>query len=195
MKNLPKKKPPEENKIMKIYTKAGDRGITSLLGGELVGKDHPRLEAYGTLDELCSWLGLLRDSLEDPGLRDDLLRIQDRIMTGSSILANERPDGSIKLPEISEGDISFLENRIDEMDRELEPLTNFILPGGHPVVSFCHVARTGCRRAERLSIGFIKDSEQTAILVKYLNRLSDYLFTLARKIARDFKVEENLWQP
>ena len=169
--------------------------MTSLLGGNLVPKDHPRLEAYGTLDELNSWIGLLRDHLEDETLRADLLRIQDRLMTGSSILANERTDDSIKLPEIKEEDIRSLETRIDAMDREIEPLTSFILPGGHPVVSYCHLARTCCRRAERYSAAFIKDSEQSAILVKYLNRLSDFLFTLARKIARDFKVQEIPWIP
>ena len=169
--------------------------MTSLLGGELVSKDHPRLEAYGTLDELTSWIGLLRDHLEDPGVRKDLLLIQDRLMLGSSILANERTDGSIKLPEISEEDIYLLENRIDTMDAKLPALKNFILPGGHKLVSYCHLARTCCRKAERLSAGFVKASEQTSILIKYLNRLSDYLFTLARKTAKDFKVEENLWQP
>jgi cob(I)alamin adenosyltransferase len=180
---------------MKIYTKAGDRGMTSLLGGEFVSKDHPRLEAYGTLDELTSWVGLLRDYLEDPGIREDLLKIQDRLMIGSSILANERLDGSIKLPEIGEGDIRLLEQRIDEMDKELPQLASFILPGGHPVVSYCHLSRVCCRRAERLSVKYSGDSEQTSLLVRFLNRLSDYLFTLARKIAKDFKVEENLWQP
>jgi len=180
---------------MKIYTKAGDRGMTSLLGGELVSKDHPRLEAYGTLDELTSWIGLLRDHLEDAGMRKDLLIIQDRLMLCSSILANVQKDGSIKLPEIHEEDIKLLEDRIDLMDGELPALTSFILPGGHQVVSYCHLARTCCRRAERLAAGFVKDSEQTSILVKYLNRLSDYLFTLARKLAKDFKVEENLWHP
>ena len=169
--------------------------MTSLLGGEFVAKNHPRLEAYGTLDELTSWVGLLRDYLDDSGIRKDLLIIQDRLMLGSSILANERADGSIKLPEIREEDISFLEGRIDDMDLELPALANFILPGGHPAVSYCHLARTCCRRAERLSMGFIKDSQQTSILVKYLNRLSDYLFTLARKLSKDFKVEENIWQP
>ncbi len=180
---------------MKIYTKAGDRGMTSLLGGEFVSKSHPRLEAYGTLDELTSWIGLLRDHLEGKGIREDLLLIQDRLMLGSSILANERTDGSIKLPLISEEDIYMLENRIDSMDAKLPALTNFIIPGGHKVVSYCHLARTCCRRAERLSAGFVKDSDQTSILIKYLNRLSDYLFTLARKTAKEFKVEENLWQP
>jgi cob(I)alamin adenosyltransferase len=180
---------------MKIYTKAGDRGMTSLLGGEFVSKDHPRLEAYGTLDELTSWVGLLGDYLEDPKIREDLLKIQDRLMVGSSILANERIDGSIQLPEIGDGDIELLEQRIDEMDKELPQLSSFILPGGHPVVSYCHLARVCCRRAERLSVKFAGDSGQTSVLVKFLNRLSDYLFTLARKIAKDFKVEEKLWQP
>lgn len=180
---------------MKIYTKAGDRGTTSLLGGNLVPKDHPRLEAYGTLDELNSWIGLLRDHMEDPGIREDLLRIQNRVMVGSTILANEKKENSDKLPEISEEDIIFLEKRIDEMDAELQPLKSFILPGGHPLVSYCHLARTTCRRAERYSIKFTRNSEQTEILVKYLNRLSDFLFTLARKTGKDLKVEEIPWQP
>jgi cob(I)alamin adenosyltransferase len=180
---------------MKIYTKAGDRGMTSLLGGSIVPKDHPRLEAYGTLDELISWMGLLRDNLEDSGIRDEILRIQDRIMAGSANLANEKADNSVKLPKIGEGDITFLEKRIDAMDAELEALNSFILPGGHPVISYCHLARVTCRRAERFSIQFVKDSGQTELLVKYLNRLSDYLFTLARKIGKDFKVEEIPWLP
>jgi cob(I)alamin adenosyltransferase len=180
---------------MKIYTKAGDRGMTSLLGGNLVPKNHPRLEAYGTMDELISWIGLLRDNLNSNDLREELLKIQDRLMVGSSILANERTDGSVQLPEIKESDIVSLEELIDGMDAELEALTSFVLPGGHPLVSYCHLARTCCRRAERYSSGFIKDSEQTALIVKYLNRLSDYLFTLSRKIAKDFNIEENLWEP
>ena len=180
---------------MKIYTKAGDRGTTSLLGGNLVPKDHPRLEAYGTLDELNSWIGLLRDHLEDHRIREDLLKIQDRVMVGSSILASERTDNSLRLPEIIEDDILYLEKKIDEMDAEIPALNTFILPGGHPLVSFCHLARTTCRRAERFSSKFINISEQTGLLVKYLNRLSDYLFTLARKIAKDLQVEEILWQP
>ncbi|MFC2112268.1 cob(I)yrinic acid a,c-diamide adenosyltransferase [Bacteroidota bacterium] len=180
---------------MKIYTKAGDRGMTSLLGGNLVPKNHPRLEAYGTLDELNSWTGLLRDHLEDKEIRDDLLRIQDRLMVSSSILANEKTDGSVQLPELSESDILYLEDKIDALDEELQTLTSFILPGGDPVVSYCHLVRTCCRRAERNSMGFIKDSEQAGLLVKYLNRLSDYLFILARKIAKDFNIEEIPWQP
>ena len=179
---------------MKIYTKAGDKGTTSLLGGNLVPKDHPRLEACGTLDELNSQVGLLRDHLTDQDARETLLRIQDRIMAGSAILANERQENEKKIPNISEEDVTFLEGKIDEMDKELEPLQNFILPGGHPHVSFCHLARTTCRKAERQTIRFIKDSGQTGMLVKYLNRLSDYLFTLARKTGKDLNVREIPWQ-
>jgi cob(I)alamin adenosyltransferase len=180
---------------MKIYTKAGDSGTSTLLGGNIVPKDHPRLEAYGTLDELNSWIGLIRDQLTDEEMRETLLRIQDRIMVGSTILASEKKDTSVTVPELHEKDISFLEMKIDRMDKLLKPLQSFILPGGHNTVSYCHLARTTCRRAERYSVKFIKNSEQTSILVKYLNRLSDYLFTLARKIAMDLKIEEIIWQP
>ena len=180
---------------MKIYTKAGDRGTSTLLGGNIVPKDHPRLEAYGTLDELNSWIGLIRDQLTDEEMREPLLKIQDRIMVGSTILASEKTDTSVTVPVLHEKDISFLEMQIDRMDKLLEPLQSFILPGGHTTVSYCHLARTTCRRAERYSVKFIKNSEQTRILVKYLNRLSDYLFTLARKIALDLKIEEIIWQP
>lgn len=180
---------------MKIYTKAGDRGSSSLLGGNIVPKDHPRLEAFGTLDELNSWIGLIRDQLRDEGMREVLLKIQDRIMVGSTILASEKKNTTPAIPELHEQDISFLEMEIDRMDKLLKPLQSFILPGGHTTVSYCHLARTICRKAERYSVKFIKNSEQTGILVKYLNRLSDYLFTLARKIALDLKIEEIIWQP
>ena len=180
---------------MKIYTRAGDRGTTSLLGGNLVSKDHPRLEAYGTLDELNSWVGFLRDHLEDERIREDLLNIQSLIMTGSSILASEKEIIDVNLPEITEENISLLETRIDDMEAELPVLTSFILPGGHPTVSICHLARVTCRRAERYSVRFVKNSGQTEILVKFLNRLSDYLFVLARKIGKNCKVEEILWEP
>jgi cob(I)alamin adenosyltransferase len=180
---------------MKIYTRAGDRGTSTLLGGNIVPKDHPRLEAYGTLDELNSWIGLIRDQLRDEATRKTLLKIQDRIMVGSTILASEKKDTSVTIPELYENDISFLELEIDRMDKLLKPLRSFILPGGHTTVSYCHLARTTCRRAERYSIKFINNSEQTGILVKYLNRLSDYLFILARKIAMDLKIEEIIWQP
>ena len=180
---------------MKIYTKAGDRGTSTLLGGNIVPKDHPSLEAYGMLDELNSWLGLIRDQLTGEDMRETLLKIQDRIMVGSTILASEKTDTPVALPQLHEKDINYLEMEIDRMDKLLKPLQSFILPGGHTTVSYCHLARTSCRRAERCSVKFIKNSQQTGILVKYLNRLSDYLFTLARKIAMDLKIEEIIWQP
>ena len=179
---------------MKIYTKTGDRGTTSLLGGNIVPKDHPRLDAYGTLDELNAWIGLIRDLSDNTETREVLLGIQDRIMVGSSLLASERNEKESLIPCLHEEDILLLEDKIDELDKLLEPLKNFILPGGHTRISFCHLARTTCRRAERLSIRFMDDSHQVAMLVKYLNRLSDYLFMLARKTARDLNIEENLWQ-
>jgi cob(I)alamin adenosyltransferase len=180
---------------MKIYTKAGDKGTTSLLDGLIVSKDHPRLEAYGTLDELNSWIGLLRDHIDDTGTGEDLLRIQDRLMSGSSLLASEKPEQAAILPQLDEEDVKFLESRIDFMSSDLPTITSFIIPGGHTLVSYCHLARTTCRRAERNTSRFRDDSEQAGILLKYLNRLSDYLFILARKISKDFKVEEIPWQP
>ena len=178
---------------MKIYTRAGDRGTSTLLGGNIVPKDHPRLEAYGTLDELNAWLGLIRDQLNDEAMREALLRIQDRIMVGSAILASEKRETPVTLPTLEEKDITFLEKEIDRMDESLKPLQSFILPGGHTTVSYCHLARTTCRRAERYSIKFIKNAEQAGILVKYLNRLSDYLFTAARVANAEEGVPETPW--
>jgi len=179
---------------MKIYTKAGDSGTTSLLGGNMVPKDHPRLEACGTMDELNAWIGLVRDQVSDPEIRETLMDIQGLIMVGSTLLANERKEDEPKIPEIKEADVAGLEKKIDEMDQILEPLKNFILPGGHTTLSFCHLARTTCRRAERLTIKFMEGSEKVAMLVKYLNRLSDFLFTLARKFAKDLNIQEFTWQ-
>jgi cob(I)alamin adenosyltransferase len=144
---------------------------------------------------LNSWIGLIRDQLTDEEMRKTLLRIQDRIMVGSTILASEKTNTPVTVPELHEKDINFLEMEIDRMDKLLKPLKSFILPGGHTTVSYCHLARTICRKAERYSIKFIKNSEQAGLLVKYLNRLSDYLFTLARKVAMDLKIEEIIWQP
>ena len=180
---------------MKIYTKAGDKGTTSLLGGNMVPKDHPRMEACGTMDELNAWIGLVRDQVSDPEIRETLMDIQGLIMVGSTLLANERKEDEPKIPNIKEADVAGLEKKIDEMDQILEPLKNFILPGGHTTLSFCHLARTTCRRAERLTIKFMEGSEKIAMLVKYLNRLSDFLFTLARKFAKDLNIQEFIWQP
>jgi cob(I)alamin adenosyltransferase len=180
----------------KIYTKTGDKGQTSLIGGTRVPKYHERIEAYGTLDELNSYIGLIRDQEVNNHLKEILLEIQDRIFTAESLLAAD-PSGNLKtLPLLAETDIILLEKEIDKMNETLPELTSFILPGGHTTVSFCHVARTVCRRAERLTIKLIENNPETLqgeLVVKYLNRLSDYLFVLARKIAKDLKVPETHW--
>jgi ATP:cob(I)alamin adenosyltransferase len=182
---------------MKIYTKTGDGGTTSLIGGKRVGKNHPRVEAYGSVDELMAHLGYLRDSLDAEkyaSTREDLLRIMNSLMTISSILACEG-DTLKKLPLITEEEIHFLETRIDEIQESLPKLNKFTLPGGHPMVSLSHIARTVCRRAERNAAAIDCDQEQHEIAKQYLNRLSDYLYALGRKFAADYKAEELLWIP
>lgn len=181
----------------KIYTKTGDKGQTSLIGGTRVPKYDDRIEAYGTLDELNSFIGLIRDQPVSDDVRKLLIEIQDRIFTAESLLAAD-PSCAVKtLPTLVEEDILLLEDQIDKMNETLPELKSFILPGGHTTVSFCHVARTVCRRAERLTIKLIErnpDTLQGEMVVKYLNRLSDYLFVLARKISFDMKVDETLWK-
>lgn len=179
----------------KIYTKTGDKGETSLIGGTRVPKFHERIEAYGTLDELNSFIGLVRDQAIDAQTKMLLIEIQDRIFTAESILALDPAHEPLrKLPEILEEDILKLENAIDVMNETLPPIANFILPGGHPVVSYCHIARTVCRRAERLVIKLSQYSKVNELVIKYLNRLSDYLFVLSRKMTRDFGAEETPWK-
>lgn len=179
----------------KIYTKTGDKGETSLIGGTRVPKYHDRIEAYGTLDELNSFLGLIRDQEIDSQLKDLLIEIQDRVFTAESILALDPSHTPLrKLPEIEESDILLLEDEIDKMNEVLPSLTNFILPGGHPTVSYCHVARTVCRRAERLTIKLAQNYEVSNLVIKYLNRLSDYLFVLARKLTKDLGATETPWK-
>lgn len=190
----------------KIYTKTGDKGETSLFGGARVPKSHVRVEAYGTVDELNSYIGLLTDLIETPQYKTVLKEIQDRLFTIGSILATE-PSKQMKTPDLKNEDIQLLENEIDTMDAELPPLKNFILPGGHSTVSFCNIARTVCRRAERLVINLVlleKEEGQPinphnelgqALSIQYLNRLSDYLFILGRKIAKDLGAAEILWKP
>jgi cob(I)alamin adenosyltransferase len=190
----------------KIYTKTGDKGETSLFGGARVPKSHIRVEAYGTVDELNSYIGLLTDLIETPQYKTILKEIQDRLFTIGSILATE-PSKHMKTPDLKIEDIQLLENEIDTMDALLSPLKNFILPGGHSTVSFCNIARTVCRRAERLVINLVlleKEEDQQinphnelgqSLSIQYLNRLSDYLFILGRKIAKDLGAEEILWKP
>ena len=177
----------------KIYTKTGDKGETSLFGGARLPKSHLRIEAYGTVDELNSYIGLVRDCLSEESTRILLKNIQDRLFDVGSNLAVD-PAKKMQVPEIQSIDIEVLEQAMDQMDESLAPLKNFILPGGHTTVSFCHIARTVCRRAERNVVALSMHDEVDEILIQYLNRLSDYLFILARKIAADLGVEEITWK-
>jgi cob(I)alamin adenosyltransferase len=180
---------------MKIYTKTGDIGETSLLGGKRVAKSALRIEAYGTIDEVNSYIGLVRDVQTDERQKNVLKEIQDRLFTIGATLASD-PDGNFKkVPDLHEADIELLEQAIDSMEKELAPLTHFVLPGGHVHVSYCHLARTICRRAERLAVALGHQTEIAPLIIKYLNRLSDYLFVLGRKTAKDLGVEEVKWFP
>ena len=180
---------------MKIYTKTGDGGKTSLLGGTRVAKYHLRIESYGTVDELNAHLGMLR-SMEIRGdLVKDLTNIQDRLFTIGSHLASEPGDRKFKIPEIKDSDVRFVENRIDEMDSELEPMKNFVLPGGHPIIAQAHITRCVCRRAERITQHLNAESDVIEVIPIYLNRLSDYLFVLSRKLSTDLGVKETPWIP
>lgn len=184
-----------ELNTMKIYTKSGDSGKTSLIGGTRVPKYHARIEAYGTVDELNSFVGVLRDLLEaNDSNRAKLTDIQDKLFRLESHLAEDH-EGVLtrSMPELVEQDVEFLEKEIDAMNEYLPPLTNFILPGGHPIVSSCHVARTVCRRAERITALMAETFPVMAIDLKYLNRLSDYFFVLARHYSWTTKSPELLW--
>lgn len=178
----------------KIYTKKGDKGSTSLIGGKRVPKYHERIEAYGTLDELNSYLGVVRDQDISDEIRKIIIEIQDRVFTAESLLASELGMENPDLPKLYEKDVELLENEIDKMNEELPELTNFILPGGHRAVSHCHVARCICRRAERATIKLTQSENIDELIIKYLNRLSDYLFVLARKISLDQNAVETPWK-
>lgn len=179
---------------MKIYTKTGDKGSTSLFGGKRVSKAHLRIDAYGTVDELNSWMGLLRDQQVNGTRQEILLTIQNKLFTIGSMLATEPGNTKVKIPTLKEDDVQLLEQEIDEMDTSLPALKSFILPGGHSSVSFCHVARTVCRRAERLVIGLHESEPVNLLIIPYLNRLSDYLFVLSRKMAHELNIEESPWK-
>lgn len=180
---------------MKIYTKTGDEGMTSLFGGKRVSKADLRIDAYGTTDELNSWIGVLRDQEVNAKRKDVLLTIQDRIFTIGSMLAVEPGNTKVKVPVLNETDVSLLEKEIDAMDANLPPMRSFVLPGGHPAVSFTHVARTVCRRSERLVIALQQNYSVDPLIVQYLNRLSDFLFVLARAVALEAGAEESPWKP
>lgn len=180
---------------MKIYTKTGDKGSTSLLGGTRVSKNHERINAYGTIDELNSFLGMVCDLEHDEKRALFLRNIQSRLFTVGSSLAAETERAKDFKPDLEEEDINALENAIDKMNESLPSMTNFILPGGHQLVSATHIARTVCRRAERLIITLSGHEEVEEIIVRYLNRLSDYLFVLARMQGHELKIEEIPWRP
>lgn len=180
---------------MKIYTKTGDKGFTSLIGGTRVPKYDLRIETYGTVDELNSYIGLIRDQ-EISDLQSVFLKeIQDRLFTIGSVLASDPEKSRMKLPDLYVSDVELLEQQIDQMTKELPELRHFILPGGGQSVSFCHIARCVCRRAERLVVHLSEESHVDQTVIIYLNRLSDYLFVLARKLCMDMNVPENQWIP
>lgn len=178
----------------KIYTKTGDKGETSLFGGQRLPKSHIRIESYGTVDELNAQIGLLRDNLREADTHDLLKEIQNRLFDIGSNLA-VTPGKELPTPGILDSDIDQLEKAIDHIDPQLPELRNFILPGGHPTVSYCHIARCVCRRAERRVVALDSEEKVDPLIIKYLNRLSDYLFVLARKLIYDLDVEEVKWMP
>ncbi len=187
---------------MKIYTKSGDRGMTALYGGTRVPKHHIRIECYGTVDELNSYIGLIRDQDIDSHSKEILIHIQDRLFVLGAILATDPKKATLKsgkerlsISKIEEKDSILLEEEMDTMNETLPPMKHFILPGGHPTVSYCHIARCVCRRAERLTTLLNEKEPIDELVLMYLNRLSDYLFVLARKLTQTLEVEEVKWIP
>ena len=187
---------------MKIYTKTGDKGTTALFGGTRVPKHHIRIDSYGTIDELNSYVGLIRDQDIDEHYKNILLEIQSQMFVIGSILATDPDKSSLKngkerlnIEKIDEEDIALLEQEIDSMNSSIQQMTHFILPGGHTIVSYCHIARCVCRRAERMACLLNENEPVNEYVLKYLNRLSDYLFVLARKLTHELKIEEIKWNP
>ncbi len=187
---------------MKIYTKTGDKGTTALFGGTRVPKHHIRIDSYGTVDELNSHIGLIRDQDIDELSKNVLINIQDKLFTVGAVLATDPEKAILKsgkkrldIPTIAKEDIELLEKEMDRMNESLPPMTHFVLPGGHQTVSFCHIARCVCRRAERLATALYEIAPFEETTLQYLNRLSDYLFVLARKLSHDLKADEIKWIP
>ncbi len=187
---------------MKTYTKTGDDGTTALYGGTRVPKYHLRIEAYGTVDELNSYIGLIRSENKYQKSNDALLKIQNDLFTLGSMLATPPEKETLKsgkerlnIPKVNADAIQFLENEIDKMNETIPPLTNFVLPGGNSVVSYCHIARCVCRRAERITVLLNEKTDINKQLIIYLNRLSDYLFVLARKLTYEYQIDEIPWIP
>ena len=180
---------------MKVYTKKGDNGTTQLIGGTRVPKNHQRIEAYGTVDELNSYVGLIRDQAIDANSKNVLIEVQDRLFTIGALLASDPGKSKMTLPEIQDQDVLRLEKEMDQMNENLPEMRSFILPGGHTTVSFCHIARCVCRRAERFTTELSEDTIQRVLILQYLNRLSDYLFVLSRHLSRELGAEEVAWTP
>jgi len=181
----------------KIYTKTGDKGSTSLIGGTKVPKSHLRIEAYGTVDELSSWIGLCKDLLTDEAGKNMLQEVQDRLFTmNASLACDPVKEPKLRIPDLKEEDITLLEQEMDRMNEAIPPMKSFILPGGHPVLSQLHITRCVCRRAERCCVRLeLESAEVEAVILKYLNRLSDYLFVLARYTGHQMGIEEIPWKP
>jgi cob(I)alamin adenosyltransferase len=183
------------DKEFKIYTKGGDYGKTSLVGGKRVDKYDLQVEAYGSIDELKSYIGLVYDYADDMISKKNLLTIMEHLFVAESMVSADSEKSLEKMPQLTEQDVEFLEQDIDRMNMVLPPLKAFILPGGHPMISHCHIARTICRRAERACLRFGAEKELPPLVGKYLNRLSDYLFVLARYSAKKLDIDELLWLP
>ncbi|HVT86240.1 MAG TPA: cob(I)yrinic acid a,c-diamide adenosyltransferase [Chitinophagaceae bacterium] len=182
---------------IKIYTKTGDKGFTSLIGGTKVPKSHVRIETYGTVDELNSWIGMVNDQIKIKSIKKNLKEIQDRLFTiGSSLACDPEKETKLKIPDLKESDVVLLEKEIDNMNAKLPVMKSFVLPGGHIAVSSAHIARCVCRRAERLCV-LLQQNKMFVepLTITYLNRLSDYLFILARYIGHQLKVKEIPWKP
>ncbi len=179
----------------KIYTKTGDKGLTSLIGGTRLPKHHIRIEAYGTVDELNSHMGLLRDVIDDVSTKDLISGIQDRLFTIGSLLAADPEKNKMPLPQIFEDDVVTLEKAIDVINDQVPEMKSFVLPGGHVFVSYCHIARCVCRRAERAVLRLAENEKVEELLPKYLNRLSDYLFMLSRQLTQRLNAIETPWKP
>ena len=180
---------------MKIYTRKGDKGTTGLIGGTRILKSSLRIEAYGTVDELNSYLGLIRDQQIDKTYIEQIVEIQDRLFTIGSSLASDPEKSKMKIPDLFQSDIDNLEKWMDEMDAELPPMKFVVLPGGHTTVSYCHVARCVCRRAERITVDLNQHEFVAELVITYTNRLSDYLFVLSRKLTKDLNAVEQPWHP
>ena len=180
---------------MKIYTKTGDKGETSLFGGKRISKADLKIDTYGTVDELNAYIGLVKDVCTDAEQKANLLLTQEQLFTIGAHLASPEGKKNTFFAEINPSEIENLEKQIDLMNQDLEELRSFILPGGHVHVSYCHLARTVCRRTERLCVALAQNEAVNELIIKYLNRLSDYLFVLARKLAKDLRVDEIKWLP